>query len=77
MSRDKTIELFNSKPRMSRAAKGEKLNGPNCLRSHHWGPGDVCVQIRMESSFVSAILSVAQARTFAQNIIDACDADRD
>lgn len=51
----------------------ENLPQESMLRAYTYSPDCICIQIRTEKAFASAILSDAQARTFAQYIIDAID----
>ena len=48
-----------------------EMNGPNMLRAYRQSPEDVCLQLRLNKSFVSVSLLLAEARELGEYLIAA------
>jgi hypothetical protein len=66
---DSSITL-RSRPQLRVVAKHKKpLTHPNSVRTCRLSPEDMMIQIRMESRYVTAVLTFEQAAELASNII--------
>ena len=69
---DRHIQLRSDASAYHRVLR-EDILAPMCVRSWHSAPETISIQIRLKNEFVTADLSIEQAREFAANIIEACE----